>query len=128
MKSVDSIIGDPQTSHESLYQNGSSDVSKTTDLDISSMKESIRTNGTPMLTANIGDESFESVIGLLYTVLMYFTRSDRSEALRVYKVNEPRILAYVEEILAKLRRNELQLNEVSGCLYELVASLVKDVP
>ena len=128
LKSVDSIIGDPQTSHESLYQNGSSDVSKTTDLDISSMKESIRTNGTPMLTANIGDESFESVIGLLYTVLMYFTRSDRSEALRVYKVNEPRILAYVEEILAKLRRNELQLNEVSGCLYELVASLVKDVP
>lgn len=128
LRSVDSIIGDHPTSHESRYQNGSSDVSRTTDLDISSMKESIRTNGTPILAANIGDESFESVIGLLYTVLMYFTRSDRSEALRVYKLNEPRILAYIEEILVKLRCNELHLNEVSGCLYELVATLVKDVP
>lgn len=126
LKSVDSIIGDHHTSHESVYQNGSSDASKITDLDISSMKESIKTNGTPILAANLGDESFESVIGLLYTVLMYFTRSDRTEALRVYKINEPRILAYIEEILAKLRSNELHLNEVSGCLYELVASLIKD--
>lgn len=126
LRSVDSIIGSQPSSQTMLYQNSLFDTSKMTDLDISSMKESIRTNGSPILAATINDESFESVIGLLYTVLMYFTKSDRVEALKVYKINEPRILAYVEEILSKLRSNELHLNEVSGYLYELVASLIKD--